>query len=77
MKWFNTTSKKLTWIAFGLYVVQVAFSEYAQVTKGVDVSNLLVYTTPLMVAVFGSYFTKSGAENVASIKQNGNQEGEI
>lgn len=77
MKWFNSTSKKLTWVAFGLYVIQIAFSEYAQVIKGVDVSNLLVYTTPLIVAIFSAYFTKSGFENVTSIKQSNNQEGEF
>jgi hypothetical protein len=76
MKWFDSTSKKLTWVSFGFYVIQVAFSEYVQVVKGVDVSNLLVYTTPLIVAVFGSYFYKAKSENVASINQNSNSEGE-
>jgi drug/metabolite transporter (DMT)-like permease len=77
MKWFNTTSKKLTWVAFILYSIQVGFSAYAQVTKGVDISNLLVYTTPLIVTIFGAYFTKSGFENLTTIKQSNNSEGEI
>jgi hypothetical protein len=73
MKWFNTTSKKLTWVSFMFYVIQVAFSEYVQVFKGTDVSNLLVYTTPLMVSVFGAYFYKSKVENITAMNQSTTQ----
>lgn len=77
MKWFNTTSKKLTWVSFMFYVLQVGFSAYVQVFRGVDISNLLVYTTPLIVTVFGSYFYKSYNENVQMHSNQNNSGGEV
>jgi hypothetical protein len=79
MKWLTSipTSKKLTWVFVWAYVAQIVFTIYAMFSKQIDLTSILTYTTPLVTMILVSYFTKSGAENVTSIKQTGNQEGEI
>jgi hypothetical protein len=79
MKWFISipTSKKYAWIVVLAYFAEVAFTMYAIYTKQIDLSGILVYTTPLVTLTLTSYYAKSGAENVTSIKQSNNQEGEF
>jgi len=79
MKWISNipTSKKYAWIVMIAYFVEVVFTMYAMYTKQIDLSGILVYTTPLVTLTLTSYYAKAGAENVTSIKQSNNQEGEF
>jgi hypothetical protein len=79
MKWFTSipTSKKLTWVILFSYIVQIVFTSYAMFTKQIDLTSILTFTTPILATAIGSYYLKSGAENVTSIKQSNNQEGEF
>jgi hypothetical protein len=79
MKWLANipTSKKLTWIFVWAYMIEIVFTMYAMFARSVDLTSVLTYSTPLVTLILVSYFTKSGAENVTSIKQTGSQEGEI
>jgi hypothetical protein len=76
MKWFNKipTSKKYAWIVILAYFLEVGFTMYAMYINQIDLSGILVYTTPLVTLTLTSYYAKAGAENVTSIKQSNNQE---
>lgn len=79
MKWLSSipTSKKLTWVFVWFYILEIVFTMYAMIVRSVDLTSILTYTTPLVTMILVSYFTKSGAENVTSIKQHpNNQEGD-
>ena len=78
MKWLSSipTSKRLTWLFVFSYIAEIVFTIYAMFVKQVDLTSILTYTTPLVTMILVSYFTKSGAENVTSIKQTGSQEGD-
>jgi hypothetical protein len=78
IKWFQNipTSKRITWVILFSYIGEIVFTSYAMYTKQIDLTSILTFTTPIVATVIGSYYLKSGAENVTSIKQSNNQEGE-
>ena len=66
IKWIikTSTSKQITWFVLIGYATQVGISMLSLIKFGIDISALLLYTTPLITLVLGSYFLKSYNEKV-------------
>ena len=66
IKWLTKfqTSKVITWYLLFFYVIQVGVTMFSPIKFGIDISGILMYTTPLITLVLGSYFLKSYQEKL-------------
>lgn len=76
IKWFlktiNSTTKQLLWFVTITYAIQVGVSMWIKTKYDIDLSQFLVFTSPVYSGMCLGYLTKSYKEN--SNKFGNNQE---
>ena len=70
IKWLSKfeTSKIITYIFIGFYLIFLSISAFVKAKWGIDLTQFIEYLQPILMTIIVGYFTKSGIENYTNIK---------